>query len=75
MNKPFYAQVMTLPHTLSPDRLSTSKSEGVFETMGENMVLTDGNHVIELYQDLDHQHNDAIVFAWLGNHVRQGVDL
>jgi len=65
MNKPFYEKMMTLPHTLSPDRLSTSKAKPSFETMTEKKVLTDGNHVIELHHDLDNQHNDAIVFAWL----------
>src|SRR5262249_49504842 len=48
-NKAFLEKVGSLPHTLNPDKLAMSKKKPSIETMTEKKVLTDGNHVIELY--------------------------
>ena len=49
-NKAYYEKIFTQPHTLNPDRQETAKKKILIETMTDKKVLTDGNHVIELYR-------------------------
>jgi hypothetical protein len=72
MNKTFYDKVMTYSHTLSPDGPPTSKAS--FETMSEKIRSAPTASCQPAEFNLGNQHNDAIVFAWLGNQMRQGVD-
>jgi glyoxylase-like metal-dependent hydrolase (beta-lactamase superfamily II) len=65
MNKPYYEKVWANPHTLSPDRLAQNPKKPSFKTMTEKMVLTDGNHVIELYHLQNFGHNDGMIVAYL----------
>src|SRR5205823_6764286 len=65
VNKPFFEKVAAMPHTLSPDRLEQSKKKPSFETMTEKKVMTDGNHVIELYHMTGIGHHDGIIMAYL----------
>ena len=65
MNKPYYEKVWANPHTLAPDKLSQSPRKATFKTMTEKMVLTDGNHVIELYHLQNFGHNDGMIVAYL----------
>ena len=51
--------------TLAPDRLAKSKRSRVFQTMGDNMVLTDGTRSVELYQIIGNPHHDGIIMAYL----------
>jgi glyoxylase-like metal-dependent hydrolase (beta-lactamase superfamily II) len=64
-NKPFLEKVGTLPHTLTPDKLAQAKRKPSIETMTEKKVLTDGNHVIELYHMTGIGHHDGLLMAYL----------
>jgi glyoxylase-like metal-dependent hydrolase (beta-lactamase superfamily II) len=64
-NKAFLEKVGSLPHTLSPDKLAESKRKPLIETMTEKKVLTDGNHVIELYHMTNIGHHDGLIMAYL----------
>ena len=65
INKPYYEKVWANPHTLSPDRLAQHPKKPTFKTVSEKMVLTDGNHVIELYHLQNFGHNDGMLIAYL----------
>jgi glyoxylase-like metal-dependent hydrolase (beta-lactamase superfamily II) len=64
-NKAFLEKVGSLPHTLNPDKLAMSRKKPSIETMTEKKVLTDGNHVIELYHMTDIGHHDGLIMAYL----------
>jgi glyoxylase-like metal-dependent hydrolase (beta-lactamase superfamily II) len=64
-NKQFLEKVGTLPHTLNPDKLAQTKRKPSIETMTEKKVLTDGNHVIELYHMTNILHHDGLIMAYL----------
>jgi glyoxylase-like metal-dependent hydrolase (beta-lactamase superfamily II) len=65
VNKPFLQKVGTMPHTLNPDKLEQAKKKPSIETMTEKKVLTDGNHVIELYHVTGIGHHDGLLVAYL----------
>jgi len=65
INKSYYEKVWSNPHTLNPDKLSEAKVKPKFETMTEKKVLTDGNHVVELYHVKNSIHNDGMILAYL----------
>src|SRR5215831_16407787 len=64
-NKAFLEKVGSLPHTLNPDKLAEAKRKPSIETMAEKKVLTDGNHVIELYHMTNIGHHDGLIMAYL----------
>lgn len=64
-NKAYYQKIFALPHTLNPDRQATAKKKISIETMADQKVLTDGNHVIELHRLRDSNHNDGLIVAYL----------
>jgi len=64
-NKAYYQKILALPHTLNPDRQATAKRKILIETMADRKVLTDGNHVIELYRMQGSNHNDGLIAAYL----------
>ena len=64
-NKLYYENLATLPHTLNPDMLAKAPMKPLIEGMGDKRVLTDGNHVIELYRMKDCTHNDGMIVAYL----------
>ena len=65
INKPYYEKIWANSHSLSPDRLSQSPKKPKFETMTEKKVMTDGNHVIELYHLENFGHNDGMLIVYL----------
>ena len=65
VNRPYFERAVLNSWTLAPDRLAKSKKKPVFQTMGDNMVLTDGTRSVELYQILNNPHHDGIVMAYL----------
>ena len=65
MNKPYYEKVWKTSHHLVPDKLSQSPRKPSFQTMTEKLVLTDGNHVVELHHLQDFGHNDGMIVAYL----------
>ena len=65
VNTPFLEKIASMPHTLSPDREEQAKKKPSFETMTEKKVMTDGNHVIELYHMTNIGHHDGLIMAYL----------
>jgi glyoxylase-like metal-dependent hydrolase (beta-lactamase superfamily II) len=65
LNKPYYEKVWANPHTLTPDKLTQNPKKPRFKTMTEKLVLTDGNHVIELYHLQNFGHDDGMIVAYL----------
>jgi glyoxylase-like metal-dependent hydrolase (beta-lactamase superfamily II) len=64
-NKRYFEKVANLPHTLNPDMLAKSPKKPSIEGMTDKKVLTDGNHVVELYRLKDSTHNDGLLVAYL----------
>ena len=65
VNRPYYERAALNSWSLAPDRLAKSKKKPVFQTMGDNMVLTDGTRSVELYQLVGNAHHDGIIMAYL----------
>jgi glyoxylase-like metal-dependent hydrolase (beta-lactamase superfamily II) len=65
VNRPYFERAALNSWSLAPDRLSQSKKKPLFQTMGDNMVLTDGTRSVELYQIVGNVHHDGIVMAYL----------
>ena len=65
INRPYFERAALNSWTLAPDRLAKSKKKPVFQTMGDNMVLTDGARSVELYQIIGNPHHDGIIMAYL----------
>jgi glyoxylase-like metal-dependent hydrolase (beta-lactamase superfamily II) len=64
-NKAYFEKLASLPHTLNPDMLAKSPKKPSIETMTDKRILTDGNHVVELYRLKDSTHNDGLIVAYL----------
>jgi glyoxylase-like metal-dependent hydrolase (beta-lactamase superfamily II) len=65
VNRPLFERAAVNSWNLAPDRLAQSKKKPVFQTMGDNMVLTDGTRSVELYQLVGNTHHDGLVMAYL----------
>ena len=65
VNKSFVEKVGSLPHTLNPDKLAQSKRKVSVEGVGDKKVLTDGNHVVELYHMKNILHQDGLLLVYL----------
>jgi glyoxylase-like metal-dependent hydrolase (beta-lactamase superfamily II) len=65
INKPYYEKIWANPHTLAPDKLSQNPKKPKFETVADKKVMTDGNHVIEIYHQQDLGHNDGMLLVYL----------
>lgn len=64
-NRPYYERAVSNTWNLDPDRLAKSKKKPAFQTMGDNMVLTDGARSVELYQIVGNTHHDGLIMAYL----------
>jgi glyoxylase-like metal-dependent hydrolase (beta-lactamase superfamily II) len=65
INRPYFERAAANSWSLAPDLLAKSKKKPVFQTMGDNMVLTDGNRSVELYQIVGNTHHDGLIMAYL----------
>ena len=67
VNKPYYEKIFAAPHTLNPEltEKERGKQKVKVETVDEKKVLTDGNHVIELYHLTGNMHNAGLLMAYL----------
>jgi glyoxylase-like metal-dependent hydrolase (beta-lactamase superfamily II) len=65
LSRPYFEKALSNSWTLNPDRLAKSKKKPVFQTMGDNMVLTDGARSVELYQIVGNGHHDGLIMAYL----------
>ena len=57
--------MLSLPHTLNPDKAQEARKKPVVEGMGEKRVLTDGTQVIELHHLRHFLHHDGMIVAYL----------
>jgi glyoxylase-like metal-dependent hydrolase (beta-lactamase superfamily II) len=64
-NKAFLERVAKTPHTLNPDRLSTSKKALKIQTVGDMGKLTDGVRTIELYNLTGYEHTRDMLIVYL----------
>jgi glyoxylase-like metal-dependent hydrolase (beta-lactamase superfamily II) len=64
INKAYLEKVLSLPHTLNPDKAETAGKKPKVEGMGDKKVLTDGTHVIELYHLKNFGHHDGMIVAY-----------
>jgi len=65
INKPYYEKIWANPHTLAPDKLSKNPKKATFKTVADHLQMTDGNHVIELYHQLNYGHHDGMLLVYL----------
>ena len=64
-NKAYLDKVLSLPHTLNPDKAQGAGKKPKLEGVGDKKVLTDGTHVIELYHMKNFLHHDGMLLAYL----------
>ncbi len=64
VNKAYLEKVLSVPHTLNPDKAQSAGKKPKVEAMGEKKVLTDGTHVIELYHLQNFGHHDGMIVAY-----------
>jgi glyoxylase-like metal-dependent hydrolase (beta-lactamase superfamily II) len=64
MNKSYLEKVLSLPHTLAPDKAQIAGKKPVVEGVGEKKVLTDGARVVELYHLQNFLHHDGMLIAY-----------
>ena len=65
--KPFYEKLLSLPHTIKPDRLAQSPKEAVFETVGDTRTITDGTRTMVIHRIQGFSHVDSMLMAYLPN--------
>ena len=65
IHRGFFEKIAVMPHTLEPDRLSTSKKAPKFQTVGVRGQLTDGTRTIELYENVGNVHSGGMVMVYL----------
>lgn len=65
VNKSYFEKIFSLPHTLNPDKLATSKKKASIETVNAKRVLTDGNRVVELHHMTGIGHHDGLLMVYL----------
>jgi glyoxylase-like metal-dependent hydrolase (beta-lactamase superfamily II) len=65
INRAYFERAAANTRNFSPDRLAKSGKKPVFQAMGDNMVLTDGNRSVELYQIVGNPHHAGLVMAYL----------
>lgn len=64
VNKAYLEKVLSLPHTLNPDKEQQAGKKVMVEAVGEKKVLTDGVHTIELYHLQNFGHHDGMLLAY-----------
>jgi glyoxylase-like metal-dependent hydrolase (beta-lactamase superfamily II) len=66
-NKAYYEKIFKYPHTLAPDKLSqiTPQPKLKIETVGDMKILTDGEHIIDLYHLEGSTHALGTLIAYL----------
>ncbi|MDJ0447249.1 MBL fold metallo-hydrolase [Methylocystis sp. JR02] len=65
LDKPYYEQAWSAPHTLRPDRLAQSKKAAKFETYADKHVLSDGARQIEVHRIAGNGHSDELALVYL----------
>jgi glyoxylase-like metal-dependent hydrolase (beta-lactamase superfamily II) len=65
LNKAYLEKVLSMPHTLNPDKAQENAKKPIVEAVGEKKVLTDGTHVVELYHMQRFGHHDGMLLVYL----------
>jgi len=65
LNKAYLEKVLSVPHTLNPDKAQQNGKKPVIEAVGDKRVLTDGTHTVELYRLQSFGHHDGMLIAYL----------
>jgi len=63
-NEELIREILTLPHTLKPDRLSKSGTEPQIETVTDRKTITDGTRTVELMH-VPNSHADGFLAIYL----------
>jgi glyoxylase-like metal-dependent hydrolase (beta-lactamase superfamily II) len=64
INKAYLEKTLSIPHTLNPDKAQQNGKKPIVEGVGEKKVLTDGNHVVELYHQTNFGHHDGMLLVY-----------
>lgn len=64
-NRSHFERAAANQWSFNPDLLAKSKKKMLLQTMGDNMVLTDGARSVELYQIVGNAHHDGLIMAYL----------
>ena len=64
VNKAYLEKILSMPHTLTPDKAQQNGKKPVVEAVGEKKVLTDGTHVVELYHQQNLGHHDGMLIVY-----------
>jgi glyoxylase-like metal-dependent hydrolase (beta-lactamase superfamily II) len=64
-NKAFLERVAKTPHTLSPDKLASSRKPVKIQTVGDDGRLTDGTRVIQLHRVVGLEHTGDLLMVYL----------
>jgi glyoxylase-like metal-dependent hydrolase (beta-lactamase superfamily II) len=65
LNKPYFEQVLALPHTINPDRLARVRRAPIIEVVADKRVLSDATKRLELHHIRGNLHNEALLMAYL----------
>lgn len=64
-NIPYYRQVWSNPHSISPDRLALSRQTPVFEGIAGNRTFSDGEQEVVVYHYAGNFHNPGMLAIYL----------
>jgi glyoxylase-like metal-dependent hydrolase (beta-lactamase superfamily II) len=64
-NLPYFQKVLTMPHTIKPDKEAQVKKKPVLEVVTDKKVLTDGKQILELYHIAGTDHADTMLIGYL----------
>lgn len=64
-NKAYYEKIWSNPHTLVPDRLAQHPLKAKFKLVKDELTLSDGDHVVQLYRQQNLGHHEGMLFAYL----------
>jgi glyoxylase-like metal-dependent hydrolase (beta-lactamase superfamily II) len=65
LNKAYLERILSVPHTLNPDKAQQLGKKPVVEAVGDKKVLTDGTHTVELHHLKSFGHHDGMLIAYL----------
>lgn len=66
-NVPYFQKVWANPHRLAPDRLALHPRPAKFRAVKDELLLSDGEHSVQLFRLQDFGHNDGTLVAYLPN--------
>lgn len=64
-NQAYYRRIWANPHTLAPDRLAKNPRSPKIKPVGDKLILSDGEHEVELHHLKNFGHHDGTLVAYL----------